>query len=288
MLKSIVADLSEVDEVVRPFYSEIEGKFQLNVEAVDGIGLEDTTKLKSALIAERTAKKALETKTADVEAKLTAYEGLDPSKARDALKKLEKFADFDPESEADKRAEAKYTTKRDALKGEYDSREGKIRSEADAKVADIKAQLDKRDAQFKHLLVDNVIKDELTKLHPLADTIDVVVMLAEKSVVTREVDGKLVTCVLDGNGEVRTTDLISNTPMTVAEFMSELRDKRPSLFKPVETKTGIGVGTAPNAPKTSPVAVNPWKAGSVNLTQQHQLLTSNPALAARLKAEASA
>lgn len=76
-LKMVVDSLESVEEAFRSLYAKGEdGKFHLSVE-----GVEDVSGLKSALQKEREANK-------EMKGKMAAYEGIDPEKAQEALKKL--------------------------------------------------------------------------------------------------------------------------------------------------------------------------------------------------------
>lgn len=107
-LKAVVADLEQVPEALREFYSEQDGVHRLNVSATQGWELADTTNLKNSLSAERTAREK-------AESKLNQFEGIDPKKARSALQRVEKLADIDPEKEADRIAQEKFEAMKEQL-----------------------------------------------------------------------------------------------------------------------------------------------------------------------------
>ncbi|MCB1466635.1 MAG: hypothetical protein KDK08_05730 [Rhizobiaceae bacterium] len=266
MLKAIVADLNEVDEVARPFYAEKDGKFYLNVTPTDGWTLENVDGLKNALGAERK-------KAGDLETKIKEYGDIDPKKAADALKKVEKFSNFDPEKEADKIAEEKFKNK-----------EAQLVSRHQDAIQLANSALEARTTQLKKLLVDNAIKAELGKLNPLEDARDAIELLAAQSVRTKEVNGEFVVEVVDNGGNPRIKDVHGN-PMGIADFLTELRDKRPSLFK-ADDKRGIGMQPNTGAGGGKPNPSNPWLKDSINYTEQMKLLNTNPTLAARYKQEA--
>lgn len=69
----------------------------------------------------------------------------------------------------------------------------------------------------------------------------------------------------------------------VKEALEALLQAKPWLKK-VAGGTPVGSGT--NPPGAGGAEVNPWKKDTFNLTQQAKILRENPALAARLKAEA--
>lgn len=72
----------------------------------------------------------------------------------------------------------------------------------------------------------------------------------------------------------------------LADYVKSIADEPDNQhhFKP---KGGSGAGTVVgNGGGNGQATTNPWKAGSFNLTQQGQIIRTNPELAKRLKAEA--
>jgi len=82
--------------------------------------------------------------------------------------------------------------------------------------------------------------------------------------------------VVDEAGKVR-TDPATGQPLTVGQFVDELRQSQDFGHLFAEVQPGQQA-----MPK-----VNPWKAGSVNLTEQGRITREAPEMAARLRAEAS-
>jgi hypothetical protein len=105
-LNSIIAKLEDVDENVRGFYragtaeENTEGKFVLDVESKDGFALENVDGLKSALSKERADHAA-------AKQSLRAFEGIDPTKAKEALAKIEELGTLDPKKDVDRLVEEK-------------------------------------------------------------------------------------------------------------------------------------------------------------------------------------
>jgi hypothetical protein len=73
--------------------------------------------------------------------------------------------------------------------------------------------------------------------------------------------------------------------VSVSEYINQINEDTDNAhhFKP---KGGSGSGTGAGTGNGGKVTVNPWKKETRNLTQQGQILRTNPELAARLKAEA--
>ena len=86
-LKAIVTkeEFDKLDEVVKKFYVEKDGKYLLDAE-----GVEDVGGLKSALEKERASVRKLKS---DLQATVDKYKDIDPEKAREAEKKLQDLED---------------------------------------------------------------------------------------------------------------------------------------------------------------------------------------------------
>lgn len=278
MLKSVVTDLASVDDSLRAFYVERDGKHVLNVEPVDGLALEDVGGLKSALSAERRAHADAVDGLREAKSRLDAFGDLDPQAARDALQRL-------AEGPAD--VETIVKARIDGMRAGIVEAVGADARTARAELDTLKGTLTKREAQLQKLALDNVLQSELSKVKPLDDAADALLLMAAQHVRMVEEDGELVARVVDRKGEPRLD--AKGQPFTIAAFMAEMRDSRPSLFR---SSTSIaGLGTNPQDKSTGRgggAAPNPWSPATRNLTQQAMLIKSNPALASRLMAEAGA
>lgn len=290
MLKAVVTDLNTVDEGIRGFYTEKDGRFVLNVTATDGYELDNVGGLRTALSAERR-------NATEANGKLKAFEGIDPNAARTALQTLQgldglpdvatikdrliKYDDLvklDPAKKADEIAAQKVEAAVSNLKTQFTARELELVNEK--KAAD--EALTKARTTINTLMLDNTLKSELAKLDVLDDARDVVELLAKQSLRLSEINGQYVVEVLDASGNVRIKDA-QMTPLSVGEFLAEMREKRPSLFKP-DDKRGLGITRDTGTPGTQ--QDNPWAKESWNITQQMILTNKNPQLAAQLKSRA--
>lgn len=135
-----------------------------------------------------------------------------------------------------------------AEQGQYQ----KLAEEKEAKIADLESQLLRERAQ-------NALATEAAK-HGVMD-LDVLNALALDRA---RIDGDALTI----NGE------------PVGEYVARIAQEKPHL---VASSGGPGGGTPSD---NSSGEVNPWKPGSINLTQQGQILKTDPQRAARLQAEA--
>lgn len=84
-LKAKIEKLEDVEEQYRGLYTEVDGKFILGVEEVDGWALDDVRGLRSGIQSARaTAKEAKD--------KLEAYAGMDPTEAKNAIEAVSRQA----------------------------------------------------------------------------------------------------------------------------------------------------------------------------------------------------
>jgi hypothetical protein len=295
MLNAVVTDINTVDEGLRGFYKEADGKFVLQVAPVDGFALENITGLTNSLGAERNLKKTLE-------ATVKQFEGIDPKLAREAIARVAEYGDLTPEQarEAKEMADtlSKLDPKKDAeriAQEKIDAELGKVQKLFDTEKSGLTAQIEafqgtvaSLKGQLKTLLVTNQIKDGLAPLNPLDDARDVIQLLAEKYIQSDEVDGAYVVNVLDDEGKPRYVLKDGQAvPMSVGDLLAEIKEKRPSLFK-ADDKRGVGI--TPNTGSSGQqVQDNPWVPGAgFNRTQQALITKRDPQLAARLKAQAGA
>lgn len=296
-IKAIVTDINEVAEAFRPLYEQVDGKYKLAVEPAEGFELDNVTGLKTALTAERGI-------AAGLNAKLKAFEGIDPNavknatqrlaefgdidpaKAREGLAALDKFSKFNPETEAEKIAETKLANAKAQLKADFLNEKATL----EAKLTDLTDKLAKRDATITKNLKQNSIAAELAKLNPLDEARDALELIAGNVVKLQEVNGEFVPVVVDaeGNPRVKLAADYSSVPFTVSDLCAELREKRPALFQP-DAKRGLGTEQSRSQSSASSFdGPNPFAKATHNLTQQMILMRKDPNLAARLKAEAGA
>ena len=186
--------------------------FVLDVEAVDGMALENVTGLKSALEKERSASTTLGKVAKGLG--YTQEDGgawkmgdIDPSKVAAQLKELDKLRAIDPKSEAGKLAGQQVEEIRKQLK---ESHEKEI-SDRDTLIATQAGQLD--DA-----VIDREIGDALSEHKGSRELLSPIVRKLVKRV---EKDGKQVTQVVDENGVPRVNNKAD--PMTVSELVADLK-----------------------------------------------------------------
>lgn len=212
-LKLTVATLDEVPEALRSAYVEKDGKFFLDAEGIDPEG-----KQANALKREREARAAAEKAVGDLKKQM---EGLDPAKAREALKIIQDLEDKNLLGEGKieelvaKRVEriaAEAKTEREKLNGENRTLTSKL----------------------EELLIDNAIRAAATKVGVRSTAVEDAVLL-----------GKTVWKLKDGVPvPMRGTEILygkeANKPMTVDEWISERATDRAHWFEPHAGGAGGG------------------------------------------------
>lgn len=218
-LKAVLTSIDEAPEAIRGEYTERDGKFILNVEAVDGYALEDVTGLKTALGKERTRAERLEK---DV----VKFKDLDPERARSALLELEELKKIDPASEADKIANTKFEAAKSQLlekhSGELVSRDDRI--------------------GFLSGTVDELVRKQRATavIAGAKGSVDLLLPHVLANTRTVERDGKFTVDVIDASGNVRIGDAKGN-PMTLENLIAEMRQS--SVYAPAfegDGQTGGG------------------------------------------------
>lgn len=271
MLKAILETLEGLDETTTALYLLIEddkspfnGKYMLNVEPVDGVTLENTESLKTALSTERTNREA-------AEKAVKAFGDLKPTEVTARLKKLDSLEKLDPEKEADKLAEARVQS---------------IQDQAEAQIKETKAASEAREQSLvetvRRLVCTDAAKGALAK-HK--GDVELLLPHVERQTRVREKDdGHFVVEVIDANATPRLKD-VSNQ-MTIEDLVIEM-SKSPIYGKAFEAETrGSGADNQDQGGGSQNSGDNPWKAGSINLTKQTQILQKDKTLADRLKREA--
>lgn len=221
MLKSVV---DEVPQGLEEHYAKRDdGKFQLSVEAVDGVTLENVSGLKSALSKERASREAFERK-------LKLFGDLDPDAARSALEELEELRKIDPSKEADKLAQEKTAAAIKKINDKY-STEIKARDDVVSRM---------------NAIIDNLMRKQQATAAIAAARGSVDLLLPHVLSKTRmiEKDGEFSVVVVgeDGNAAV---DSAGNN-VTIAQLVDDMRLNK--IYGPAFESSGTsGSGKVPTS-----------------------------------------
>lgn len=151
-----------------------------------------------------------------------------------------------------------------------------MKTEHDKAVAELTKARDTAEGQVASFMIDGELRRAGTELGVLETAFDDVILRGKTTF--KMVDGKPTAFGPDGK------ELYSPSKgdaLTVREYVEGLAKSAPHLFKPSsgsnsEGSKNQGAGTGNN----------PWKTETHNLTKQMEITRTNPALAAKLKAEA--
>lgn len=223
-LKAVLETIDAAPESVRSFYKETDGKFVLDVEAVDGFSLEDVSGLKNTLGKEMTLRKKLEK---DV----VRFKDLDPEKARDALAKLEELGNFDPAKDADKIVNERLEAARRQLVEKH-GEEIKTRE----------SRIGALTKTVESLLVDQVATAALAEARGAVELL--LPHVQRHTRVREDSNGHFVVEVVDKDGNAR----IGNSkgdPMTISDLVQEMR-KSDTFGRAFESSGHAGSGKQPD------------------------------------------
>ena len=265
-LKAVVKDIEQIEETQRSLYrhDEESGMHILDVESVDGWSLEDVQGLKKALGAARG-------NVSDLEGKLYQFEGIDPKKAKQALKKVDEFSKIDPEKEADRIAEEKFKSVESQLVEKHTSEKAELQGE----IQSLKGLVDK-------LGVDAKLDIAMDKAGVIPEGKDILKPYVRKFLKPEIKGDDLEVNVIDENGGPIIKDGSANH-MDLNDLVVSMKEKLPHIFKG-SGQSGSSSKTSNQASQT--YANNPYTKGSWNLTEQMKLENKNPDLAKKMEAAA--
>jgi len=230
MVLARVESLEGLPEAIAKEYEEItegdhKGKYQLKVDPVDGLALEDVSRLKAALSKERTDHAA---KARELQELKTSFDGIeDPKAAREALEKVAKGLKDKPDVQGQIDAAKRQLNEKheQAIKAK-EARESHLRTEIDRLLIDATAAV--------------AIAEEKGNAELLLPHVQKACYVEEI-----EVDGKSTFVArVKGDGGPRISSKTGSTdPMGVRELVStDLKHKFPSAFGGSGASGGGGSG----------------------------------------------
>jgi hypothetical protein len=229
-LPIIIKSLDEIAEPLREHYVEKDGKFMLDATPSNGLAIEDVTGLKNSLAAARGERDKLNEQ-------IRGFKDIDPTKARDALKKVEEMQNWDP----DKQVEEKIKAKLEQMKSLHQQELEKVSGESKA----LTGQLEK-------LMVDAAASEALQKE---GGNIKILMPHIRSQVrMRRTEDGQMIAEVVDESGNPRVGDAQGN-PMTIPQLVDELRQS--DDYAPAFSGSGSsGSGSKPSNSHQKPPTGN--------------------------------
>lgn len=224
-IKAILDNLDGLPaDVAKEYKKRDDGKYQLDVVAVDGMELAEVSKLQSALAKERENNR----KAND---QLKTFEGIEPGKARDALKKVGEMSNWTPEQ--------KVQEKIDSVKAQLLDAHGKEK-------AGLETKLTKLTKQLESAMIISVATQALAEQK---GSVKLLMPHIQGRTRLREVDGKFIVDVLgdDGNPRVAGSDGHS---MSISELVAEMKTQK-DFASAFEGTNASGSGAAPGGGKAT-------------------------------------
>jgi hypothetical protein len=223
-LKAILENLDGLSEEIRKEYKQRDdGKYILDVMSVDGLELAEVSKLQSALSKEReNSRKANE--------KLKSFDDLDPAKAREAIKKVEEMATWEPEQKVKEQIEA--------VKSQMMDAHGKEK-------AKLQERLDKLSKSLEEAMIISVASQELAKEK---GSVRLLMPHIRQQTRLREADGKFVVEVMGSDGNPRLTGSDGH-PMSISELIAEMKTQN-DFASAFEGTGATGTGATGTTGKT--------------------------------------
>ena len=259
-IKAAIKTLDEVAETHRALYRQEGEIFVLDTEPALGWGTENIEGLKGTL-------GKLRKERGDLEAIARNFDGLDATAAREALKKVEEFANIDPKKEADRLAEEKARAKVSQIQSMFDTERAGLVKSRDA----LKGQLVK-------LGVDAEIDRALTSLesqgHKIVPSVRGDLRTILRQFVAHEFDdglGTLKITVHDGAGVPKVKNTAGDL-MTIADLVAELPSSRPTFF---EAKGVAGGGSQPGGAARSTSNVTNTQRSKMTVQEKSAYISEN-------------
>lgn len=297
-LKLTIDSLDDVKEELQALYKKDGDKFVLDVTNIRSHP--SIIKLEGAISKERDARKLADKSLKEMESltdglDLDKLKGIDPDKYTSMVTSLEKFKD----------EEKKRNNKKLKDKNEWEKLGKQLQDEFSETVNDLKKDHDGKIAVFQEKL-DEVSKSKDDKISKMLSTLEkemkdkeIISAIANEKgsqiilkphvapyvKILQEKDGEdFVARVTDEKGIVRIND--SGDPITISEFVKELKDKKEfqgeGIFE--KDKQDGGSGSGGNQGGDDAGNDNPFAKDSFNLTEQGKLYKKDPVEYKRLKA----
>jgi len=255
-LKAVLGgnEFEGLSESLREHYTEADGKYRLNVEASSGWALEDVSGLKSALSAERKARREAAGFLAiygDYDEKSLTFEPRVDAGEYDRLKKqVDKLKDSKPDEKA---------------KAEWEARVAQLEEKHTGELGKKDKELDRVNAQIRKLLITSTATEAISKHAPKA--VELLMPHVERACrLEQDSEGNYAVRVLDENGNPAITRGEGTGDMTIAEYVDTvLRGKYPDAF-PGSGATGSGATGA----GTGNVKIDPKLTAEQKLQMYHE------------------
>ena len=235
-LDAIISSIEGLPEAIAAEYSLIEdaddpnkGKYILKVRPTGNIGIGNVGGLTTAV-------ERYKTELEEKEAKLKAFGDLTPDAARDALAKVEEFAQLDPDEMAEARL-AEYREQADRKIQEIEHKYTTQVTEANRKITTL-------DSELFDTAIHNAAVTAIQRNNPNNNVTLLLDQVKKHLRPKLTSDGRHGYVVIDELGNERLSDPIAGTPMTVDELVANMADK-PEYAPAFAAKVEIGGSGTP-------------------------------------------
>jgi hypothetical protein len=248
MLKTFIATEEEIPENLKDFYTKSEDQEGFVLE----VDLDSQKEIKRKIKEFRDTNIGLQKEMADFREKMAPFENLDPEEVKQALEARAKVQKEEllPRGEIEKHIAARLKDSKEAYEKE---------------IADARRSADSFRNELNSMMIEKTVTEALNRVGQLQKG-------ALSDVLRR---ARLEMEVKDGNILERDSGLTLDPLQWAGGLMKDC----PYFFVPNTGMNAKGSGEATNE-------INPWKDGSVNLTEQGRLFREDRAKAERLAAEA--
>lgn len=220
-LRAFYTKKDDIPEDLAELYVEKEGKWLLDVEAVEGLGLADVGKLKSALQTERERANKAETS-------LKRFDGIeDPAAAASALKKLKELGDIDAIEDLSEKHKQQVELAKAQAKEAFDRERLKLEEKYNTDLTSVRQELENTGGQLRKEMVRNAALRAIEK-HGGGKSINLLLPFIEsRTKVEKGDDGQMVMKVLDEKGQPLTTAALGSVAdMGLEEFVGMLKQSK--------------------------------------------------------------
>lgn len=266
-LAAVLDSLDDVDAALHKYYTEVDGKFYLNLDG----SIRDHTEVKALKNAHERQKAQNKTLQTELNTLKEKYKDFPEDLTVEELERLRALDDEGGTTPEEKRKKQQERTAE--IERRIEERVARVKAAAEKERDEAKAARDAALAELDNVTVNNALNEALdaagieSKFRPAVRA-----LLRPKVKVVRE-DGEPSRAIVE-------TELNPETP--VSKFVSEWTGTDEGKVY-VSEPSGSG---SKGSPQRGSSVVNPWKAETLNRTRQGQILRDNPTLARRLQQEA--
>jgi len=247
MLEAIRVSLDGLSEQESKHYVQKDGKFVLDVGAVDGLALENVDGLKKTVEQLRATERRI---TAELEKYKADFEGIDAQAVKDAMAKMDEIKNWDKDTRVKEAIEA---NKRDLVKAH------------DTKVNELNNELKAVTTQLQEALVESKIVEAL---QTEKGNVELLLPHVRKFVQMKKGgDGKFYPEVVDEQGTPRVGDTSGNA-MSILQKVQEMKGQKsfaPAFEGANSTGSGNAGGVGGGTPKSTGTGVTDLGGGHVSV-----------------------